>query len=317
MNRLETPPDAAGQRLDVWLAQARPEHSRARWQQLIRDGHVRTDDAPRKPNHTLRGGECVSWDEPPPVDIPLVAEDIPLDILYEDDQLLVVNKPPGLVAHPAPGHAAGTLVNALLHHCGDLTGIGGAKRPGLVHRLDKDTSGALVIAKTEPTLRALIEQFREREVGKIYLALVWGHPAPPFGVIRTLIGRHPHHRQKMSADGGGRPSVTHYETLETFREIAALQLRLETGRTHQIRVHLKHIGHPVIGDPTYGFRRLPRELPTAADRQMLHAHRLTFRHPATGRLMEFVAPLPDDFRRLLAALRAERVPASPAPAPSP
>lgn len=305
-NHLHAPAEAAGERVDAWLAQARPEHSRARWQQLIRNGHVRIDGAEAVPKYRLRGGETLMWNEPPPEPVALVPEARPLDILFEDTDLLVLNKPAGLVVHPAPGHASGTLVHALLHHCADLAGIGGELRPGIVHRLDRDTSGLLVVAKREASMRNLQAQFKQRDVRKEYLALAWGHPAPATGTIRTRIRRHPTRRQVMSVDRiEGRMSVTHYETMETFLASALLRLRIETGRTHQIRVHLAHIGHAILGDTVYG-RAHGRRAPAPISRQMLHAARLAFTHPSTGLALEFDAPPPEDFRSMVRALRAER-----------
>lgn len=303
---VHAPADAAGERVDAWLAHVRPEHSRARWQQLIRNGHVRIDGAEAVPKYRLRGGEIIAWAEPPPEPVALIPEERSLDILYEDADLLVLNKSPGLVVHPAPGHATGTLVHALLHHCADLAGIGGELRPGIVHRLDRDTSGLLVVAKRETAMRSLQAQFKQREVRKEYLALSWGHPAPETDTIRTRIRRHPSRRQVMSVDRvEGRMSVTHYETMESFLSASLLRLRIETGRTHQIRVHLAHIGHSVLGDAVYG-RAHGRQAPIPIPRQMLHAARLAFTHPSTGLALEFDAPAPEDFRALIRALRAER-----------
>ena len=296
-------PDARGERLDAWLARAHPHHSRARWQTLIREDRVRLNGRVVKPNHKLAGGEALAWEEPAVRPVALEPENRTLDILHEDGDLLVLNKPAGLVVHPAPGHEAGTLVNALLHHCGDsLAGIGGEQRPGIVHRLDKDTSGLLVIAKTEAAQRALVDAFKARTVHKTYLALAWGVFQPRRGTIRTLIGRSPHHRQKMSARvQHGREAVTHYEVVEAWPEVALVRLGLETGRTHQIRVHLAHVGHPIVGDTLYG--RARHNHPAAdAPRQMLHAARLEFTHPRTGKALVFEAPLPPDMQSLIAQL---------------
>ena len=303
---IPAPAEAAGERIDAWLAQARPEHSRARWQQLIRDGFVRVDGTPRKPNHRLHGGEAVDWDEPPPAPAALIPEDRPLDVVYEDADILVLNKPPDLVVHPAPGHASGTLVHALLHHCKDLAGIGGTLRPGIVHRLDQDTSGLMVVAKTESALRRLAAQFKTREVHKEYLALAWGHPEPESGTVRARIRRHPTRRHRMAVDAlEGRMSVTHYTTVESFAACTLLRLHIETGRTHQIRVHLAHIGHPVVGDTVYG-RSHGRQLPLPIGRQLLHAARLAFVHPSHGAPLEFDAPPPEDLRAMIRALREAR-----------
>jgi 23S rRNA pseudouridine1911/1915/1917 synthase len=300
----------AGKRLDAWLASAEPELSRSRWQGLIRDGAVRVNRAERKPNYTLRAGDEIQWTIPPARAAAPQPEAIPLDVLFEDGDLLVVNKPPDLVVHPAPGHAGGTLVNALLHHCGDLTGIGGELRPGIVHRLDRDTSGALVVAKNDAALAGLARQFKGRTVRKEYVALVWGCPSRSRGTIRTLVGRNPYNRKKMAArpletpdsrgarprSFSGREAVTHYEVVQRFEGLSLVRVRIETGRTHQIRVHLAHLGHPVCGDAQYGRARAHAVVPS---RQMLHAARMEFDHPRTGERMSFEAPIPADMRRVL------------------
>ncbi len=288
--------DRRAARLDQFLAAAHPAISRSRWKQLIEAGHVVLNGAPvRKPNTALAPGDALVCTLPDPEPAGLVPAAIPLDILHEDADLVVLNKPAGLVVHPAPGHAAGTLVNALLHHCADLQGIGGELRPGIVHRLDKDTSGVLVVAKNEPTHAALVAQFAAHTVEKEYLALVWGAPAKKSGTVDLPIGRHPVHRQKMAVTAKGRTAVTRYEILAAGPRAALLRVRIETGRTHQIRVHLARLGHPVVGDTTYGRARpgLPPGL--VIPRQMLHAHRLRFTHPRSGRSLEFTAPPPPDF----------------------
>ena len=283
-------------RLDAYLAAAHPAISRSRWKQLIEAGHVLLNGvAVRKSNTALSSGSELRCDLPEPEPVGLVATDIPLAILYEDADLIVLNKPAGLVVHPAPGHAADTLVNALLHHCSDLQGIGGELRPGIVHRLDKDTSGVLVVAKNEAAVAALVAQFSSHSVQKEYLALVWGAPKKPTGTVELPVGRHPVHRQKMAVTEKGRAAVTHYETLAAGPLASLLRVRIETGRTHQIRVHLAHLGHPVVGDSTYGRARqgLPAELNVS--RQMLHAHVLKIAHPRDGRPLAFTAPPPPDF----------------------
>ncbi|MDZ4198854.1 MAG: RluA family pseudouridine synthase [Kiritimatiellia bacterium] len=292
----------AGQRLDLWLSRVEPSLSRARWQQLIREQHTLVNREPAKPNRTIRENDVVSWTLPPPAPTELVPEDRPLRILYEDEDLLVLDKPPDWVVHPSAGHETGTLVHALLHHCGEsLSGIGGERRPGIVHRLDRDTSGALVVAKTETAMRELVRQFKNREVEKEYLALVRGAVSPPEGRIETLIARSPHNRQKMSARvEHGRVAITHYETLESFEDATLLRVRLETGRTHQIRVHMAHLGFPILGDTMYG--RSGGSSPTAT-RQMLHAYHLSFKHPRTGCWLTLRAPIPEDFNELLQQLR--------------
>ncbi len=303
MEQLSVQPEVAGARLDVFLADARPDHSRARWQQLIREGHVRVGGQPRKGSHAVRAGEVIEFEIPEPTVVGLVAQNIPLNILFEDADLIVINKPPDLVVHPAAGHEEGTLVNALLHHCADLAGIGGELRPGIVHRLDMDTSGALVVAKTEQAMAGLTHQFKNHLVHKEYMALVWGVVEPRTGHIETLIGRSTRDRKKMSTEPDiGRLALTDYEVLEQFDEAAVVRVRIHTGRTHQIRVHLAHIGHPVIGDTVYG-RPRKADLPAPAARQMLHAHQLAFEHPRTGQQLAFTAPIPEDFRALWRAFR--------------
>lgn len=297
-------PEGAGQRLDRWLSLQAPDLSRARIQDLIHSGHIRLNGRPVKPSQKLASGQTVDVEIPPAVDVELKPEAIPLDVLFEDAHLIVINKPAGLVVHPAAGHASGTLVNALLAHCPDLAGIGGEKRPGIVHRLDRDTTGVMVVAKTGNTMRALVNQFRHRQVTKEYLALVWGHLNPPAGRAETLIGRNPNDRKKMcTRPDTGRPAVTIYETRELFPATSLVRVRIETGRTHQIRVHMAHLGHSIVGDPQYGRARqgvLPVPVP---GRQMLHAARLTFRHPVTGESMTFEAPLPGDMRELIGTLK--------------
>ena len=303
MEQLEVQPESAGTRLDVYLTAQRPEHSRARWQQLIHASHVRVNGAACKASHALRTGDVIGFEIPPPEPVGLVPQALPLNILFEDADIIVINKQANLVVHPAAGHADGTLVNALLHHCADLAGIGGELRPGIVHRLDRDTSGALVVAKSERAMRGLVHQFKHGLVQKEYLALVWGRVEPPIGHIETLIGRSAHDRKKMSAQPEtGRHALTDYEVIEQFADAAVLRVRIHTGRTHQIRVHLVHIGHPVIGDTTYG-RARKTGLPAPAERQMLHAHQLAFEHPGTGQPLSFTAPVPEDFRILWRAFR--------------
>ncbi|MGD9782824.1 MAG: RluA family pseudouridine synthase [Kiritimatiellia bacterium] len=289
-------PDRHAPRLDAWLAAAHPAISRSRWKQLIEAGHVFLNGAAvRKSNTPLAPGDDLRCTLPDPEPVGLVAADIPLSILYEDADLVVLDKPAGLVVHPAPGHAADTLVNALLHHCADLQGIGGELRPGIVHRLDKDTSGVLVVAKNEAAVAALVAQFSSHSVRKEYLALAWGAFPKPSGTVALPVGRHPVHRQKMAVAEKGRDAVTHYETLAAGPLATLLRVRIETGRTHQIRVHLAHLGHPVVGDSVYGRARrgLPDNL--SIPRQMLHAHVLKIAHPRDGRPLVFTAPPPPDF----------------------
>jgi 23S rRNA pseudouridine1911/1915/1917 synthase len=278
-------------RLDQFLAKRLPEFSRSRLQQLIRDGFVRLNNSACRPRQIVRGGDKIELTEPPLEKIETLPEAIPLKILFEDDDLIVINKPPGLVVHPGAGHREHTLVNALLNHCATLSGIGGKERPGIVHRLDKETSGCLVVAKNDVTHRDLSRQFAARTVEKIYLALVAGKLRKQAGVIEERIGRHPVHRKQMSATTlRGRAAKTEYRTVRSSDGATLVECRLHSGRTHQIRVHLHHLGHPMIGDKVYA-PRLAKDFP----RQMLHAWKLGFRHPRTEEWKSFEAPLPDDF----------------------
>jgi len=291
----------AGQRLDVFLSGA-SGLSRARVQRLIEDGHVLVGGRPAKARQRMRPGEHVQLRVPPAAPLHLTPEAIPLDILHEDDDLIVLNKPAGMVVHPGAGRSTGTLVHALLAHCGRLPGIGGVERPGIVHRLDRDTSGVLVAAKTESAHHALSRQFKDRVVKKRYLALVHGEVRRDSGRVEAAIGRREHDRKRMGVRArGGREARTVYHVLRRLPGMTLLALDLETGRTHQIRVHLAHIGHPVIGDRVYGGRRERRRAGAdepRADRQMLHAWRLAFHHPTTGAWVEFTAPIPEDLSRL-------------------
>ncbi|MDP9195914.1 MAG: RluA family pseudouridine synthase [Pseudomonadota bacterium] len=307
--------DQAGQRLDRVLADLVPDLSRSRLKTLIEKGHVRLDgqtivDA----SYRVKQDQVFEVTVPPPEAAVPQAQDIPLKIVYEDEHLLVIDKPPGLVVHPAAGNADSTLVNALLHHCGDsLSGIGGVKRPGIVHRLDKDTSGLMVVAKTDAAHQALSGQFGGRTISRTYHALVQGIPAPASGRIEGAIGRHPVHRKKMAVvNHGGKPAATLYRTLRVFgRAFSLVECTLLTGRTHQIRVHMTSIGHPLAGDPLYGrisetgMKGWPVTVQKAVmdfPRQALHAVALKFEHPATGETLQFTSPYPDDLRDLLGLL---------------
>ncbi len=295
--------DAAdrGQRVDQFLAHKLPSLSRSRVQALIAEGQVSLDQEPTRPSHRLKGGEALELVLAPPVPAEPQAEALPLRVLFQDKDLLVLDKAAGMVVHPGAGHARGTLVNALLHHVTDLQGIGGTLRPGLVHRLDKDTSGLLVVAKNEHALKALQDAFRSREVEKTYLALVVGQP-PDTGTIRTLYGRHPTQRVRFSGKvARGKPAVTHYRVVERLGDLALVEVKLETGRTHQIRVHLAEAGFPLVSDALYGPKKAQRK--ELIGRQALHAAKLAFRHPRTAKSMAFEAPLPDDFQAALRALR--------------
>lgn len=291
----------AGRRLDVFLSGV-SGLSRARVQRLIAAGHVLVGGRPQKAGHRVTPRQRILLRIPPATPPRLTPEAIPLDILHEDEDVVVLNKPPGMVVHPGAGRSTGTLVQALLAHCGSLPGIGGVERPGIVHRLDRDTSGVLVVAKTEAAQRSLSRQFNTRVVKKRYLALVHGEVRQDSGRIEAAIGRRRHDRKRMGVRlRGGREARTVYHVLRRHPEMSVLALDLETGRTHQIRVHLAHIGHPVIGDRVYGGRRERRRAGSdapPAERQMLHAWRLGFQHPATGAWVEFTAPLPADFLRL-------------------
>ncbi|HYY06707.1 MAG TPA: RluA family pseudouridine synthase [Candidatus Limnocylindria bacterium] len=301
---LTVDPAAAGTRLDRWLADRLPELSRVRLQALIEAGRVRVDGAVRKAAARLAGGERVEVEIPPPAAEELVPEPTALSVVFEDAHVLVVEKPAGIVVHPGAGHARGTLAAALLAHAPEVAGVGGPRRPGIVHRLDKDTSGLLVVAKSKAAYDALVAQLARRSVTRRYLAVVHGRVRADEGVIDRPIGRHPRDRVRMAVrpTGQGRRAVTRYRVLERLRGFTLLEVSLETGRTHQIRVHLASLGHPVAGDDVYGGRR--REpLPTPLEGLALHAVRLAFVHPATGRPLEFASPVPARIERLLSQLR--------------
>lgn len=290
--------DTSGERLDAFLAARLPDLSRSRIQVLIREQFIIVNGNPAKPRDAVKIGDRIDIAIPEAVPLDAAPQDIPLDILFEDDDLVVLNKAPGMVVHPAPGNPDGTLVNALLHHCqGRLSGIGGVERPGIVHRLDKDTSGCLVVAKSDAAHQSLVTQFSERStMEKLYLAVTLGIPKPAKDTIFTHIGRHPVNRQKMAVVNppGGKTAITDYEILATdAATLTALVLcHLHTGRTHQIRVHLHHKGTPLLGDPIYG---KPAKNPTLPDRLMLHAWKLSFDHPITGKRHQFEAPIPPEF----------------------
>ena len=321
----EADPSQDGLRLDRFLAERLPELSRTRIQNLIKQGRVSSGRATIvDAKYRVKPGERFTLDVPPPAPAEPGAEAMPLDIVYEDEELIVIDKPAGLVVHPGAGHAKGTLVNALIAHCGEsLSDIGGVARPGIVHRLDKDTSGLMVVAKTDRAHRALAAQFadhgRTGEMERGYLALVWGAPSRKQGTIDAPIGRHPSSRTKMAVlpKGKGREAVTHWRLFESFgpkrAPVASLiECSLETGRTHQVRVHLAHIGHPLVGDPLYatGFKSKLRALPeplraklAGFNRQALHAAQLAFVHPASGTLLKFNSPLPADLSGVIEAFK--------------
>ena len=297
-----------GVRLDIFLREKFPTTSRGAMQRLIEEGHIRVNGKTVKPTHAPRAGEEIEihWPDAKPAEA--LPEAIPLEILFEDKSLLVLNKAPGIVVHPAAGHEAHTLVNALLHHCqGSLSGIGGVARPGIVHRLDKETSGCLVVAKNDETHLALSQQFAERTVKKFYDALVIGVLKNDTGEIHAAIARHDTERKRMAvpADGDGRAAHTSYRVIKRLVHATHVEAEIHTGRTHQIRVHLQHLGHPVVGDATYGEKQNKKFITTTgytAPRVLLHARELSFLHPRTNKHVKFEAPLPKDFRDALKRL---------------
>lgn len=306
--------DQEGTRLDIFLASHVQDLSRSRAQQLIKDKSVHVNRAPSKVGYKLKEGDSVLVEIPPPQPQKgMEPEQVPFDVIYEDDSLLVINKPPGVVVHPAPGHPRGTLVHGLLHYCKDLAGIGGELRPGIVHRLDKDTSGLMAVAKSERAFRGLAKQFKAGAVSKEYHALVHGIPRAICGAIDVPIGRHRKKRKEMAVDlQRGRYAITDWKKLAEFlRVFSLLAVRIKTGRTHQIRVHLSYVGHPVVGDPVYGYgknwwkgRRFPPHgvvLPPV-DRQMLHARALGFTHPITKEELTFEVEYPEDMKSFLGRL---------------
>ena len=305
---LTFPADVEEERLDSFVARSLDTITRASVQKLIADGQITVDGTPRKSSLKLHGGEQVEVIIPPPRPAEAIAENIPLEILHEDEDLVVVNKPAGMVVHPGAGTRGGTLVNALLAHCTDLSGIGGTMRPGIVHRIDKDTTGALVVAKNDLAHQSLAHQFKDHTIKRVYLALVYGSPREDRGKIESLIGRHPVDRKRMSGKvTRGKRAVTHWYVVGRYGSITLMRLKLETGRTHQIRVHLSEAGHPLVGDSVYGgsgrlagitdpqLKTLIREL----GRQALHAKTLGFIHPSTGEYREFDTELPEDMARII------------------
>lgn len=295
--------DRTDERLDLFLVRRLPDLSRSYAQRLIADGQVTVDGTARKANYKLRAGEEIACTMPPAEEIEICAEDIPLDILYEDADIIVVNKARGMVVHPAAGIYTGTLVNALLWHCHDLSGINGALRPGIVHRLDKDTSGVMVAAKNDMAHHYLARQIRDKDARREYRAIVHGNIVPRAGVITGDIGRHPTDRKKMAiVRENGKPATTHFEVLERFGSYTYVSCRLETGRTHQIRVHMTSIGHPLVGDPKYTAKKNP----FAIVGQALHSLTLSLTHPRTGTEMTFTAPLPADMEEILHTLHSGR-----------
>ena len=289
--------DKMGERLDVFLTRKRADFSRSHIQKLIAKGEVVTAGKVRKANYKLALGDEVKITLQEAVPVAIEAENIPLAILYEDEDIIIINKARGMVVHPAAGVNSGTLVNALLYHCDDLSGINGEIRPGIVHRLDKDTSGVMVCAKNDKAHVNLAEQIRTKTAHRVYLAIVNGNIKEEAGIIKGDIGRHPIDRKKMAiVKENGKPAVTHFKVLERFGDYTLVECKLETGRTHQIRVHMASIGHPLVNDPKYGSKKAS---PFAIKGQALHSHELTLTHPTTGEEMHFTAPLPDDMQKIL------------------
>jgi 23S rRNA pseudouridine1911/1915/1917 synthase len=297
-----TEQEDVGCRIDVFIAENMESLSRSGVQRLIEEGHVRLNGGAVKANYKLRAKDIIDIEVPEVKAVEILPEDIPLDILYEDEDVIVVNKPQGMVVHPAPGHTTGTLVNALMHHFGDaLSGINGEKRPGIVHRIDKDTSGVLMIAKNDAAHQSLAQQLAEHSITRKYNAIVFNGFQEDEGTVDQPIGRNPLDRKKMAVtQKHSRRAVTHYRVLERMGNFTLIEAQLETGRTHQIRVHLTFIGHPLLGDGVYG----PKKQPFHLDGQALHARVLGFMHPTTGKYMEFEAPLPGNFENLIKRLKA-------------
>jgi 23S rRNA pseudouridine1911/1915/1917 synthase len=293
--------ELVGQRIDKFITDALEEEvSRTQIQQWIKDGHVNVNGKPAKTNYKLSLNDNIIVNIPEPIDVELAPEDIPLDVIFEDSDVIVVNKPRGLVVHPAPGHYSGTLVNALLHHCRDLSGINGVLRPGIVHRIDKDTSGLIMAAKNDKAHASLAEQLKAHTVNRKYIALVHGNIQHENGTIDAPIGRDSHDRKMYTVtEKNSKHAVTHFLVLERFGDFTLVELKLETGRTHQIRVHLKFIGHPLVGDPMYGKSKGTMNM----EGQALHAAVLGFNHPRSDEPLLFEAPLPDDFEDLLFRIR--------------
>ncbi len=290
----------AGTRVDVWLAANLEDVTRSAAQRLLEESRVTCGGKALAKNYKLNGTETleVSMPDPEPVDV--VPQDIPLDVVYEDSDVIVVNKPKGLVVHPAPGHPDGTLVNALLHHCGDsLSGIGGELRPGIVHRIDRDTSGLIIAAKNDYAHQKLAAQLQDHTLARVYHCIVTGNLREDSGTVNAPIGRHPVDRKKMAVVSNGRPAVTHWQVLERFQGFTYVECRLETGRTHQIRVHMAHIGHPILGDTVYGNKKPVSGL----QGQCLHAVELRFLHPRTGEPVELSCGLPEEFQTQLQKCR--------------
>ena len=286
-------------RIDKVLSDINADWSRTQIQQWVKDGAVLVNEAIVKPNYKVKNGDTIQVTEPELEELDIVAEDLALEIVYEDADVLVVNKPRGMVVHPAPGHSTGTLVNGLMHQVKDLSGINGVMRPGIVHRIDKDTSGLLMVAKNDQAHVSLVDQLVDKSVTRVYTALVHGHIPHDQGTIDAPIGRDPKDRQSMTVIDKGKHAITHFKVLDRFGDFTLVECRLETGRTHQIRVHMKYIGYPLAGDPKYG----PKKTIDFAG-QALHAGTIGFKHPRTGEYLEFTKPLPAEFEALIEKMRA-------------
>lgn len=291
--------ELVGLRIDLLLKDKLDEMSRSQIQKLIDEGNIKVNNKTTKSNYKVRLRDVIGVEIPYPKKLEIIAEDIDIEIVYEDEDIAIINKPQGMVVHPAAGNYNGTLVNALLAKCTNLSGINGVIRPGIVHRIDKDTSGILVIAKNDRAHRGLSEQIKEHTVNRIYYALVEGTIKEPTGSINMPIGRHPIQRKKMSINKNGRNAITHYRVIENFKGYTLVEAKLETGRTHQIRVHMAYLGHPLVGDLVYGYKKQKFNL----NGQALHAATLGFIHPGTGKYVEFSSPLPQYFEKLLLLLR--------------
>ena len=304
MENIELIAAESGTRIDAWLSANVPDLTRNAAQRLLTEGMVTVNGKPPKKNYKVSAGDTVTVTIPDIAEVPLVPQNIPLDIVFEDEDVVVVNKPRGMVVHPAPGHPDGTLVNALMYHCGDsLSGVGGEKRPGIVHRIDKDTSGLLIVAKNDAAHLALSAQLSDRSLSRVYRAVVTGNLKQDSGTVDAPIGRHPNDRKKMAVtQQNSRNAVTHWSVLERYRGYTHVRCKLETGRTHQIRVHMAHIGHPLLGDEVYGHAKLPEKGLTG---QCLHAKELQFIHPRTGEAVHLDTELPEYFKEVLARLGQE------------
>lgn len=303
MESFEVEAEQEGERLDKFLSIIYPEFSRAFFQKLIKSKQVSVNETPQKASYCVKIDDIVTVEIPDAVETTIEPENIPLDILYEDDDVLIVNKPKGMVVHPSAGHYSGTLVNAIMYHCKDtLSGINGEIRPGIVHRIDMDTTGSLIVCKNDEAHVNIAQQIKEHSVNRIYVGIVCGNVREDSGTVEGAIGRHPIERKKMAInEKNGKPAITHYKVLERFKNYTYMQFKLETGRTHQIRVHMASIGHPLLGDTLYSSGRLPFK---HLQGQCLHAKTIGFIHPKTGEYMEYSAPLPEYFEKLLCLLKS-------------